>query len=139
MKQFLFSALAVLFLTVNLFGQNKEVTFKGANGIVVDTVSNTNTKSITARVSGYQDVIAIQPVLTKISGTTAGTVRLFGSVDGANYVRINTTDSLVASNVASQSKIFLVTNHAYEFYRITYVGSGTHVTTLKALLIARKR
>ena len=119
--------------------QAQEVRFASVIGAASDTVSNTATKSLTARISGYRDIVAIQPVLTKISGTTAGTVRLFGSIDGVNFSRINTADSLVATNVAEQSKVFVVPAHAYEFYRITYVGSGSHSTIIKAVALTRKK
>ena len=67
--------------------------------------------------------------ITKISGTVAGVVRLFGSIDGVTYARIAATDSLNATNVASQGKLFNVLPSGgkwpYKYVRVSYTGTGT--------------
>ena len=111
----------------------------GATGYTTDTVVNTATKTQTIRVDGYQDAVTIQVVLTKISGTAAGKVYLLGSIDGANYIRAGGADSLVVTNVATQSGIFKVTNSPYLYYRTSYTGSGTQSVKIQAKAIWRKR
>lgn len=91
------------------------------------------------QIGGYQSVVAIQPVVTKISGTAAGVVRLFGSLDGVNFVRVNATDSLNVANVSTaQTKIFTVAPSSYSYYRIGYTGTGTMACKLQSLAIWRK-
>lgn len=106
-----------------------------------DTIANAGTAFLSIGISGYQNVVSIQPLVTKISGTTAGTLRLFGSLDGTNYTRINaTTDSLVLTNVAGvQTKIFVVPNSPYSYYRVQVTGSGTQSTKVQAFAIWRKQ
>lgn len=137
MKKALFSLILALMVACS-YGQTSEIVLRTSGGAVTDTVANTGAGTISARVFGAQSAVALQAVLKKVSGTTAGTVRLFASIDGVNYDRINKTDSLVASNVASQSKIFLVQTPAYNYYRIVYVGSGSHSTVLSATALAIK-
>lgn len=109
---------------------------KGQNGTLlsvysnaIDTVTNTGTKTLTLRVNSWYRTVVIQPVLTKISGTVGGTVTLQGSNDGTNYVTVSSSYSdaqtLSASNVATQTKLFKITGSPYAYYRLSYTGTGT--------------
>lgn len=117
-----------------------------SNGTTLDTVTNTGVKSQKLPISGYQDVVSIQAVLTNISGTTGGVVRLYGSTDGTNFVRIPTVndagavaiDSLSA-NANALSKVFRIPTHSYTYYQISYTGAGTMAVKLKTFAIWRKR
>lgn len=95
----------------------------------------TVTKYITLT-AGYSTV-SIQPVVTKFSGTVAGTVVLYGTVDGTNYV--STGDTLTLANVTTaQTAIWNVTPNKYYKYKIVGVGSGTMNAYLRVWYIARK-
>ena len=87
-----------------------------------DTIIDTGTAIVQARVYGGWDSGAFQVVNTKISGTVAGYTLFEGSVDGANYV---TLDTLFNTNVTTNTKIFLDTPPRYLWYRFRSVGSGT--------------
>ena len=106
--------------------------------VPTDTVVNTAVKNQSLPISVVNNAVSVQSVITKISGTVAGVVRLYGSLDGINYVRVLPGDSLVASNVAVQSKVFVVTFPAYSYYRIGYAGTGTMSAKLNSIAVWRK-
>lgn len=96
---------------------------------VIDTVTNSATNTIVLRVKGWYKTVVVQPVITKISGTAAGTVTLQGSNDGTNYVTVSSSFSdgqtLTVTNVTTSTKLFKITGSPYAYYRLSYTGSGT--------------
>lgn len=84
--------------------------------------------------SGYS-LVSFQPVVTKVSGTIAGKVYIAGSVDGTNYIL---ADSLVLSDVATNTKIFKFTGNPYWKYKIWGVGTGTLKGLFTLWYLARK-
>lgn len=105
----------------------------------LDTISNATVKTQYASITGFQNIVTIQTVVTKISGTTAGAVYLYGSLDNVNYVRI-ATDSLLLANVSTaQSKIWLVAPSQVQYYQMRIVPSGTQSTKIQTYAIYRKQ
>lgn len=100
-----------------------------------DTLTNTDTlyKVITTT-AGYS-AIGIQPVVTKISGTVAGNVILQGSLDGINYVAL---DTLALANAATNTKVFTPAATPYVFYRVQFITSGTQSYVARIHYILRK-
>jgi hypothetical protein len=96
-----------------------------------DTVTNTGTKTVDLEVKNFYQTVSLQLKITKISGTVAGTVTLQGSEDGSNYVTIDSgvtatsAETFTATNVATQTTIFIVNGSPYRHYRMSYTGSGT--------------
>lgn len=134
MKRFIaMCAFALLCFTA----QAQTYDLKSASGYSVDTVANTGTKSQKINVKSYAPTGLIQVVVEKISGTVAGKVLLFGSVNGTDFIQIK-TDSLVAGNVTTQTKIFDVSPAKYPFYQVTYTGVGTMSAKLKSALAIKK-
>lgn len=113
-----------------------------AYGSTSDTVVNTATGYVGVTVSGTYHRLALQVVITKISGTVAGTVTIQGSVDGTNYVTVNSgfidATTHTATNVATSTKMFTITGSPYKYYRASYTGSGTMSATIKGYLVANK-
>lgn len=113
---------------------------------LIDTAVNTGTAKLGVVVPGYQSTVALQVKLTNISGTTGGVIRLFGTVDGINYVRIPSwtssgtvvVDSLIA-DVNHLSKIFVVHNHDYQAYQIQYTGASTMSVAISGAAIWRRQ
>ena len=93
-------------------------------GALFDTVTNTGTVTMTARVPGDGTGISVQVNTEKVDGTPAGTAKLYGTVDGSNYVQI-ATDTLAVQNVANGSKIWVISGHPYTSYRVVVTGTGT--------------
>ena len=100
----------------------------------VKTGALTVTKYLSVN-AGYSS-IGIQPVVTKNSGTVAGKVKLYGTIDGTNY--ISTGDSITLSNVTTNTAIWNVTVKPYAKYKIEAVGSGTMNALLNVWYIMRK-
>jgi hypothetical protein len=81
-------------------------------------------------------------VVTKISGTVAGTVTLQGSLDGINYSTVNsnyvTASSYSPTNVATSTFRFIVTGSPYRFYRLSYTGAGTMSASHRGFVLPNK-
>lgn len=120
MKKLIFLfALVVLFITS---ANSQTATLMPL--VAGDTVVNTATvnKQITST-AGYS-AVGVQIVITKISGTVAGTTKLQGSLNGTNWEDIGS--AFTHTDVASQAKLFTVTSgDPYTYLRTTSVGSGT--------------
>jgi len=116
----------ILLSAFNAFSQSKSGTLLSeSNGTAIDTVTNTGTKSQVLAIAGVQDVVTILSTVTEISGTTGGTVKLYGSIDGTNYALIDTNTFSPADQIAAQSYAWSINPSKYTYYKVTYVGSGT--------------
>lgn len=103
----------------------------------VDTITNATVKTQYASITGYQAVLTIQTTVTKISGTTAGVVYLYGSLDNVNYTRI-ATDSLLLANVSTaQVKLWSVNPSTVQYYQMRVVPSGMQSTKISTYAIYR--
>lgn len=109
----------------------------------IDTVTNAETLHLYKAVAGYQDILTIQALFTRLSGTAAGTAVLSGSVfpSGTSGTIVwEPIDTFTLSNSASQSTIFKVGNDEqkrYAQYRLTMSGGTTVVYTVRAYLLPR--
>lgn len=129
MKQIKF---LLLFLLVGFITQAQTGTFSHTASNPTGAVVNTSVDTMSYTLSkGYQ-LVGIQTIITKVSGTVAGTSVLYGSIDGVNFV--STGDTLTNTNVATNS--FLVTKATpYKYWRILTTGSGTMSATTAAKII----
>jgi len=114
----------MLFLSVQTKAQ-VITTFTGS-----DTIVNTATVNCDLILRNAYSSGAFQVVNTKVSGTVAGNTLFQGSVDGVNYV---TLDTLTNTNVATNTKIIVQTPPVYPYYRFTYTGTGT----MAAIMVAK--
>lgn len=109
---------------------------------VKDTTDNTATSYVTLPLTLWYNTVTIQSVVTKISGTVAGTVTLQGSIDGTNFVTVNSSYADVTSysptNVATSSKLFVVTGSPYRYYRLSYTGAGTMSASHRGYVLPNK-
>lgn len=101
-------------------------------GSVIDTGVDT----LTIEFPSWNVAVGIQPVITKVSGTVAGTSILYGSIDGTNYVA--TGDTLTNTNVSKNTKIIKLSTPVYRKYRIITTGSGTMSATTAAYITGLK-
>lgn len=88
-------------------------------------ITNTSVDTMNITLSASRQSVAIQPVVTKASGTMAGTITLYYSVNGTNYVA--TGDTFTLTNVTTNTTVFNLTGKAAKYWRIT-VGGATTVT-----------
>lgn len=142
MKKYIIVGL--LFLAgVATYGQASLIQPLGSS-ITSDTVTNTATAYLTSpRNLGPKQTTVIQVVCTKISGTVAGTISLLGTVDETNYKAVllpqvsTALNTYTATDVASQTFIFHVTNNPYLRYRVSWTGSGTMAASFTAKILSR--
>jgi len=89
-----------------------------------DTVVNTATVAKVFGITGEYKGVSIQAKWTEISGTTAGTIKLQGSMDGTLYTDI-ASQTGSATDVVSGQLIFYVTAPLLRYYKVTWTGTGT--------------
>lgn len=65
-------------------------TMTNPNALALDTASQAAAEGPKVTVKSYQSTVALEIVLTKISGTIAGTVKWQGSLDGTNWFTLQT-------------------------------------------------
>ncbi|HXS55731.1 MAG TPA: hypothetical protein VN726_06380 [Hanamia sp.] len=129
MKKILF---LFTFMAFSLLGicQSFNHTASNPTGAILNTSSDTMNFSTAKSYS----VVAIQPVVTKATGTMAGKSYLYTSLDGVNYV-IN--DSLVLGNVTTNSNIWVKANPPYVYWRIVTGGATTVTGTTSAKFVGK--
>lgn len=116
-------------------------TMGGSAGSVVNTATAYNT----LEVAGSYGTVSIQTVITKVSGTVGGAVTLQGSNDGVNYETFDTnyvstaTVTYTPTNITTNSKIWIMNNNPYLYFRVKYVGTGTMSATLTSYLVAKSK
>lgn len=132
MKKFLLLALSFS-LTFSVIQAQRATTISLAAG---DTVTNTGTASKVFTLTAGYDGVVIQAIVTKLSGTGAGTVQLFGSLDGTNYKQIGS--DYTVTNTTTQSQMFYVTAPVPVYLKVLETGSGTMSAVLTVKYVARK-
>lgn len=101
-----------------------------------DTLTNAATRDLTLRVPGSNNVLTFQLNVKKLSGTTAGTAFVQGSLDGVNYFTLSGTDTLTMAN-SDNYKSWVLPRSNFLYYRIRVVGTGTQSTQLKGIVLYR--
>lgn len=127
-------------------------TMKQATGAVSDTVDDSGTGYVSIQVQNWYHDVSIQFVGTKISGTVAGTVTLQGSLDGTNYSTVKTvylksygikpysTDGVATFTATdgTSTGIWTLIGSPYEYYRLSWTGTGTMSGIIKGYLLTNK-
>jgi len=128
--------------------QNKSayyrIAFIGRNtqssSLTTDTATNSGTTYLQITLNNYYEKVSFQPVVTKVSGTAAGTVTLQGSIDGTNYVTVSSdyssAQTMSVTNVTTSTALLTVTSSPYRYYRLSYTGSGTMVCIIAGYVSA---
>lgn len=110
-----------------------------------DTVVNTAVVNLTSpEISGAKQILSFQVEVTEISGTTAGTLTLQGSLDGSDFKAIPTVETQTSVTTASPAdvstkQVFLwrFTSNHFRYYRVAYAGAGTMSARFFAQLMVR--
>lgn len=113
-----------------------KVRFANAD-VLTDTVTNTATGYVSTLTAIVNPALSttVQVNIVKISGTVAGTVTLQGSVDNVYWSTATSgalaiTATYTATDVATQSKNWVIANSPYKYYRATWTGTGTMSATI---------
>lgn len=104
-------------------------TASNPTGAVVNTGIDTSSYTL----SKSYHVVSIQPALTKVSGTVAGTSILQMSVNGIQYIN---TDTVTNTNVAVSSSVIWTKITSARYWRVLTTGSGTMSATTAAKISA---
>ncbi len=123
----LFSCLAIL---------TKPVAAQTVFAPAKDTATNAETVDLTLKVPGTFTVCTVQLDITKLTGTTAGTAFLQGSVNGTGYNTVPGTDTLTLAN-ASATKFWVLNKSNFLYYRIRTVATGSQSTSLVGTVLTR--
>ena len=103
-------------------------TASNPTGAILNTSADTMNYNLQ---KGY-NLLSIQPVITKATGTMAGTTVLYYSVDGTNWV--TTGDSQTNTNVTTNTTVWNKTSAA-RYWRIITSGATTVTATTAAKII----
>lgn len=104
-----------------------------ASVLVPSTATLTNAQTVyidLPQATGGYYAVGIQAIVTKVSGTVAGSAIIEGSLDGTNYVTIGST-TLTFADVAVNTIVWAITPSVYQYHRVKFVSSGTVVATPK--------
>lgn len=109
--------------------------------LVVSDATLTDAQTITLTLPStrnYYETLAVYFLLTRNSGTLAGTATLQGSKDNTNFVTVGTAVTL--TNAATFDVGFEVKQGlAWNYYRVLLVMSGTQTSTVSAAGYTLKR
>ena len=122
----------MLLMAIGLsFTVKAQVAFVGTTTNPTSAIKDaTNDTASIALTYSYASV-SIQPVATKATGTMAGVVKLYYSVDGTNW--LSTGDSLTLANVTTNTTIWTKTS-PNRYWRVIQSGATTVTGTLAAKL-----
>lgn len=112
-------------------------------GLTSDTVVNTAVGYLQTTVKGNYREEIIQVVVTEISGTTAGTVSILGSLDGSNFIALKLEEVATAVNTfapadvgTAQTYMWRIKNNPAYYYRVSYTGAGTMSAKFTAKILS---
>jgi hypothetical protein len=100
-----------------------------------DTITNSTAEYQYGKVSGTNQAITVSVLLTKGTGTPAGTLNFQGSLDGTVWKTI-ASDAL--TNTTTQELVYNQAPVYYTFYRIYVAASGTQSTYMNTKVLIKK-
>lgn len=123
------------------------------NAIRMKTTLTSTVDSVVVTNTGTGDLLlnftsksakTIQALITKTSGTLAGTMTLYGSNDAVNWTALTDATSTptittytvtdAGTYAAPQTKLWFLGDHKMKAYKITWAGTGTMVGRYKAVV-----
>lgn len=134
----------LLLIAVMAIGMIATAQIGAVKTLTIATLDTAETKySSIATVSASYNAITFQALCTQIGGTSDGTLRLEGSVDGITYRTINEksgfalftpNDTLTITNGASWQAVIL--KAPFKYYRVAGTGTNKDTTavTIKYIL-----
>lgn len=132
MKKFLF--VAVLALASCVVHAQAPSSYNGKlTGAAQDTLTNSAADTLTLSVKGEKNAVTFQYNITKISGTVAGTIKVYGSIDETKYALLNTYTLTDASAIASYSMSY----NGYSKYRLIIATTGSQASAYEIWALYR--
>lgn len=122
--------LCLLALTMVFFAADAQTAFRYTTANPTGAYTNTAVDTMTYTLAKSYSKVTIQPVITRATGTQAGTAILACSVNGTNYVN---TDTLTFTNAATNTTVWEKASAA-RYWRIIRSGATTVTGTSAAKL-----
>jgi hypothetical protein len=135
MKKFILLLVAIIGYFVSSHAQMTVNRSYGAFLGVLDTLTNADATSYTTTISGNKTVITYQVHVLKISGTVAGSIKLYISADGTNWPAA-ASDSLTLADASGNYQIRRTANSGVK-HKITVATTGTSSTSQRTYLFYR--
>lgn len=109
---------------------------------VQDTVTDTGTGALYAKIQNGDGYITIQLNVQKVSGTVAGTATLYGSLDGNYYEAISTEETRTALATATLANtsgtvayLWRLKKSPYLYYKVGTSGGTTCVYYMTGFIL----
>lgn len=131
---FLLSLMFVISFVVDVGAQTKATTMQGSG----DTITDTGSDYLLAKVINPYDVASFQVINKKVSGTVAGKTYFYGSLipDENSYILL---DSMTNSNDDTYNKKLFTDNPSrFIYYKVVTTGTGTMKLTTSGYCILRR-
>lgn len=141
MKKLLF--LAVTVFTISTAFSQTTMVQTGTSGAAKTTHTDADTSyhkaTLTGTLNNY-DIITIQCIGTKTSGTVGGTCVPFGSLDGTNWFQIYDKDSVSSQSLSNGNNAlkWQFDKTRWQYYRIRIYTTGTQASSYICKLFGRK-
>jgi hypothetical protein len=105
--------------------------------VVKDTVVNAASATHDFVLTGAKTSVSFQVNTAKISGTIAGTIKVFGSVDGTNF----TTTALTSVALVDATQVYAITyaGNYFQKYRVVVATTGTSSMSEQTYLMYRPK
>jgi hypothetical protein len=103
---------------------------------VKDTITNADTSSHEMTITGGKSAISFQVNVIKLTGTVAGSVKVWGSVDGSTYG--TTAVSTTALTDATANYLVTFTANHYKKYKVDVITTGTSTASTRTYYLYRK-
>jgi hypothetical protein len=108
-------------------------------GSTADTLTNADTLNYVLRIKGndVQD-FNIKLYSDFVSGTAGGTLTSYSSIDGVNYVPVDTITVTSLTADAMDAETMNLDNYLYPYVKFIYLQSGTAVTIPKVYVYTKR-
>ncbi len=128
-------AVALVLFSPGASAQSSRNDYAGYLG-VKDTLTNADTTVYEVTIGGPKHIIAVQCNVIKLTGTVAGKIDIYGSVDGVTYETALAASSVTKTD-ATANYVIKFTSNAYKKYKIYSIGSGTNTHSQRCYLLYR--
>ena len=125
------------------FVANSQTAMTNPNALALDTVTQAAAEGPTIRITSYQSSVSTSMLITKISGTIAGTVTLQGTnklTDGWQNITAAANDQVTFTLTdATQSVVLSQSPKRFLYYRVSINPTGTWSASYSATAYTTKQ
>lgn len=127
--------LVMLFLGLGM-SVNAQQSYEGYMS-AKDTLTNAQTVTKEVVIAGPKSNITFQVNVIKLTGTVAGTIKVFGSTDGTTYG----TTAVTTTNLTDATANYLIayTTNSYKKYKVEIATTGTSTASERTYLLYRQQ